>query len=168
MQWQNICQIRTAFGNHEQIGGNTISFVNRNKGSVQRLQTGHTSSYWFNHFAQGNQTQMGAIVKKDLAVDVKVIVKVPETCANKIVVMEDIAIRGAWVIAGAYMDFLYVFGFCGNKGFMIDIEQMLLNQTTWKDLVWITVSGKVKNDNAPAIYKFCSITKTGSGINVQA
>ena len=110
---------------------------------------------------------MGAVVKKNLALDTKLIVEVIKRCELRADSSPTIPISNQWVIAGAYLTFSYVFSLRGNEGFMIDIKELNNNRGLKKGMVWIILSGKVKGQGSPTLHELRSAPVTKSGINVQ-
>ena len=57
------------------LGNPDLSLVDDENGNTSRFQSGGSSSYWYQRFAQGCRSRMGEDVRQDLAVTVELWVR---------------------------------------------------------------------------------------------
>ena len=70
-------------------------------------------------------------------------------------------------MADAYLSFSYILSLCGNEGFMIDIKELNNNKKLNKGMVWIILTGKVKDRESPTLHELLSVPVTNLEVNVE-
>ena len=169
-QWQTIRHVKGAIGNYERTSSGGFALVDDENGLSQHFQDGGSSSKWYRRFAAGCKARMGSVVKKNLALGIKLILKVLDKIDEKMAFEDEnnnSTERDRWVIAGAYIAISFVLSLRGNEGFMMDIKELMKNQSLEKGLVWIILSGIIKGESTPMLHQLRSVPVTSSGINIE-
>ena len=162
--------MKGAIGNYERTSPSGFALVDNDNAMSQHFQDGGSSSKWYQRFAAGCRSRMGSVVRKNLALDIKLILKVLDVIDEKIALEDEknnSTERDRWVMAGAYIAISFVLSLRGNEGFMMDIKELMKNQLLEKGLVWIILSGIIKGESTPRLHQLRSVPITGSGINIE-
>ena len=168
-QWQTVRHVKGAIANFERTFNGGLALVDDDKALSQHFQEGGSCSLWYSRFAQGCRARMGEVVKKDLALEARLIVALLDAIDEKVLTAfkaKNSTQRDRWIMVGAYLSISYVLSLRGNEGFMLDIKELLKNRSLKKGLVWIILSGILKGELIPTLHQLRSVPTTDSGVEI--
>ena len=83
-QWQTVRHVKGAISNFERTFNEGLALVDDDKALSQHFQEAGSCSLWYSRFAQGCRSRMGEVVKKDLALEARLIVEVLDAINEKV------------------------------------------------------------------------------------